>query len=125
MKYVKVQTPYVGSLTCRAYTQKVIPLPMGDNDEIPVERWPSWSFKEIMILGAKEHGLPEYYIQHLKKLKHNGEEGAIRTVVLLRRYANNKLCDCRVPGRIKRQPLKLDIKKLKERIKKKQLRRNL
>lgn len=114
IKYVNVLTPYMGSFQCRAYTQKVIPLPRGDNDEIPVERWPSWTYKEIMILGATEHVMPEYYIRDLKKLKHNGEEGALRTVCLLIRYANNEPCECRVPGRIPRKPLKLDLKKLKE-----------
>ncbi|KOB75256.1 Gamma-glutamyl cyclotransferase-like venom protein isoform 1, partial [Operophtera brumata] len=92
IRYVKALTPYMGSFTCRAYTQKVIPLPMGDNDPIPVERWPSWTYKEIMIYGAKEHGMPGYYIRNLKKMKHNGEEGALRTVCLLIRYGRNAPC---------------------------------
>lgn len=101
----------MGKIHCRVYTQKVIPLPRGDNDEIPVERWPSWAFKEIMIAGATEHGLPPYYIEQLKAMKHNGEEGWLRAVCLLNRYAKDKPCECRVPGKIPRKPLKLEIKK--------------
>lgn len=114
IEHVHINTPHIGPLICRAYIQKVNPLPRGDKDEIPVERWPSWSLREIMIYGAKEHKLPDYYIRYLKALKHNGCEGAIRMVCLLNRYGMNAPCDCRVPGRIKRKPLKLDLmKKLK------------
>lgn len=110
IKYIDVYTPHMGKIHCRAYIQKVIPLPRGDNDEIPIERWPSWSYKEIIIAGAKEHGLPPYYIENLIALKHNGEEGWIRVVCLLSRYAKDKPCGCRVPGKIPRKPLKLQVK---------------
>lgn len=63
-----------------------------------------------MILGAIEHGLPEYYIDYLKQLKHNGDEGSFRMGYLLSRYGQDEPCECRVPGRIPRIPLKLDVK---------------
>ncbi|KAG6450518.1 gamma-glutamylcyclotransferase [Manduca sexta] len=113
IKYVEVSTPYMGSFLCRAYIQKVNPLPRGDNDVIPVERWPSFTLKEVMIHGAREHGFPEYYIQSLKKLKHNGEEGYLRAAFLLMRYAKDKPCECRVAGRLPRKHLKLDLRKLR------------
>ncbi|KAL0850989.1 hypothetical protein ABMA28_006882 [Loxostege sticticalis] len=113
IKNIDVLTPYMGIFHCRAYVQKVNPLPRGDNDDIPVERWPSWAYKEVIIAGARENGLPEYYIEDLKKMKHNGEEGWLRTVCLLNRYAKQKPCLCKVPGRIPRKPLKLDRLKYK------------
>ncbi|XP_063395657.1 gamma-glutamylcyclotransferase-like [Cydia fagiglandana] len=112
--HLLVHTTHMGDFTCRCYIQRINPLPRADNEEIPIERWPSWALKEIMIYGAKEHGLPDYYIKNLKRLKHNGEEGAIRTWCLLDRYARNMPCECRVPGRIPREPLKLDNKLKKD-----------
>lgn len=103
----------MGLFNCRVYIQKIIPLPRGDNDEIPVERWPSWAYRQVMITGAQEHGLPQYYIKQLKKLKHNGEEGCIRMICLLIRYGRDESCECCVPGHIPREPLKLDVKEFK------------
>ncbi|XP_075984084.1 gamma-glutamylcyclotransferase-like [Anticarsia gemmatalis] len=106
VKFVTVHTPHMGDFICRSYMKKVYPLPRGDNDSIPVERWPSRTYKEVLIMGARQHGLPEHYIKFLRRLKHNGDDGGWFTGLLLRRYANNKVCECRVPGRIPREPLK-------------------
>lgn len=103
----------MGNVICRSYIQRINPLPRGDNDPIPAEQWPSWTYKQAIITGAKEHGLPPYYIRELRKLKDNGEEAYLRTECLLSRYAKNKPCECRVPGRIPRKPLKLDLVKIK------------
>ncbi|XP_028035922.1 gamma-glutamylcyclotransferase-like [Bombyx mandarina] len=113
IKYVKVLTPYMGTFLCRAYIQTVNPLPRSDNDVIPIENWPSRTYKKVIILGALEHGLPNYYIEYLKKLKHNGEEAYWRAACLLKRYSENEPCQCRVPGRIPRRPLKLDMNMLR------------
>ncbi|CAH0405260.1 unnamed protein product [Chilo suppressalis] len=113
VRYVDVTTPYMGPFRCRAFTQKENPLPRGDNDKIPVEQWPSWTYLEILIRGAIEHGLPDYYLQNLKKLKVNGEEAYLRTARLLDLYATEQPCQCKVPGRIPRKPLKLDLTKRK------------
>lgn len=109
IKFVNVLTPYMGYFLVRVYVQKVNPLPRGDCDPIPIEQWPSWTYKEIMIMGATEHQIPPYYIKQLKRILDNGEEGALRTVCLLMRYSKNDPCECRVPGRIPRKPLKLDL----------------
>lgn len=113
-KYAKVLTPHMGYFTCRLYIAKVNPLPRGDNDIIPVENWPSWTYKEMMILGAIEHEFPEYYIEQLRELPDNGEEAYLRTVCLLIRYEKEEPCQCAVPGRIPRKSLKLDLRKLKK-----------
>lgn len=104
----------MGYFTCRIYIAKVNPLPRGDNDAIPVENWPSWTYKEMMILGAIEHEFPEYYIEQLRELPDNGEEAYLRTVCLLTRYEKEEPCECPVPGRIPRKPLKLDLRELKK-----------
>ncbi|XP_072941407.1 gamma-glutamylcyclotransferase-like [Epargyreus clarus] len=108
--YLKVFTPYMGAFTCRVYVQKINPLPRGDNDPIPVEQWPSWTYKEVIIIGALEHEFPEYYIQLLEKIKHNEEKGCFKMFCLLRRFSRDKPCECRVPGRIPRKPLKLNLR---------------
>ncbi|XP_026758784.1 gamma-glutamylcyclotransferase-like [Galleria mellonella] len=114
IKHLDVLTPYMGLFKCRVYIQKINPLPRGDNDSIPVERLPSRTYKQVMIRGATEHEIPEYYIDYLTKLKDNGEEGCLRMVCLLNRYAVDEPCECRVPGRIPRKPLKLDLKNIPE-----------
>lgn len=114
VKYVDILTPYLGTLRCRAYFQREFPLPRGNREVIPVERRPSWAYKQIMIMGALEHGLPKHYIRFLRHLKDNGEEGGIRTLCLLMRYGKDMPCECRVPGKILRKPLVLTLRKIKE-----------
>ncbi|XP_052740272.1 gamma-glutamylcyclotransferase-like [Bicyclus anynana] len=96
-KHIEVLTSYMGSFKCRIYIHKVNPLPRGDNDEIPAERWPSWTYKEIIILGAMEHELPEYYILNLEKLQHNGDKGCFKMYALLLKFVKEKPCICDVP----------------------------
>ncbi|XP_047026346.1 gamma-glutamylcyclotransferase-like [Helicoverpa zea] len=114
VKYLEVLTPYMGTFRCRTYIQKVNPLPRGNRDIIPVERWPSWSYKQVILMGAREHGLPNHYIRFLRKLKDNGDEGCFRTSCLLTRYAKDVPCGCRVPGKILRKPLMIDLKRIRE-----------
>ncbi|XP_011567239.3 gamma-glutamylcyclotransferase [Plutella xylostella] len=108
--YVDVLTPHMGKIWCRSYCQKVNPLPRGDNDPIPLEQWPSKTLKSIMVLGAKKCRLPEFYVEFLKSLKDNGEEGCYEMLQLLRRYGDPLApgCACDWPGRYPRKPLKLD-----------------
>lgn len=93
--------------------QKVYPLPRGNRDPIPTEQWPSWSYKQIIIMGAKQNGLPPCYIRFLRKLKDNGNEGYIRADCLLMRYGKDVPCKCPLPTIILREPLKLDLKKIR------------
>ncbi|CAH2102303.1 unnamed protein product [Euphydryas editha] len=111
--YVNVLTPYLGSFNCLIYIQKVNPLPIGYNDEIPIERWPSWTYKEVIILGALEHQLPEYYIQMLEKIKNNGGKGCFKMYCLLLRYAKEKPCRCIIQKKIEK-PRQLDLRKLRQ-----------
>ncbi|CAK1602251.1 unnamed protein product [Parnassius mnemosyne] len=97
VKYVEVLTSYIGILTCRTYIQKVNLLPRSDNDNLPVERWPSLTYRNVIIFGAIEHHLPEYYIESLKKLKDNGEEGSFKMAYLLKLFTKNDACKCRLP----------------------------
>lgn len=103
----------MGTFNCRSYMQKVYPLPRGNRDPIPAEQWPSWAYKKFIIIGAKQNGLPLYYIRFLRKLKDNGNEGYIRADCLLRRYGKNIPCDCRLPVNILRKPLKLNLKRIR------------
>ncbi|KAJ2948135.1 hypothetical protein O0L34_g9935 [Tuta absoluta] len=113
LKYIDVLTPYMGYIHCSVYIQRINPLPMGDNDPIPVERWPSWTYREVMVAGAKEHEMPPFYIEFLSNLKNNGEEGMLRVFSLCLRYGHDRQCECFVPGRIPRKPLMIDKTALK------------
>ncbi|XP_022130368.2 gamma-glutamylcyclotransferase-like [Pieris rapae] len=113
VKHAEIITPYIGKFTCRIYEHTVIPLPRGDNDEIPIEFWPSWTYKEVILLGAEEHNLPEYYIENLKNIKHNSEQGCFYMACLIKQYAKAKPCECKPTIKILRKPLKLDLKQLR------------
>ncbi|CAK1540176.1 unnamed protein product [Leptosia nina] len=117
VKHVRIATPYLGMFTCRIYEHNVVPLPRGDNDDIPIEHWPSWTYKEVIILGAEEHNLPDHYIEKLKEIKHNGEQGCFYMACLLRTFARETPCVCRLTEKIRREPLKLDMKKIRAKYK--------
>jgi len=38
---------------------------------------PSPQYLDIIIKGAEEHKLPEYYIDKLRKIEHNGYAGSL------------------------------------------------
>ncbi|XP_068626503.1 gamma-glutamylcyclotransferase-like [Battus philenor] len=117
IKHIEVDTPHMGKFVCRAYIQKVNPLPRGDNDDIPPERWPSYAYKKVMIVGAIEHHLPEYYIENLKKLKDNGELGCFRMANFLKIFVTKDPCQCKLPPKPGYKVLnlrKMRLKKLKE-----------
>lgn len=41
------------------------------------DRRPSPHYLDIIIKGAEEHRLPEYYIEKLRKIEHNGHTGLV------------------------------------------------
>jgi len=55
-------------MKCRAYML----LDIGHAD-----RRPSPHYLDIMIKGAEEHKLPEYYIEKLRRIEHNGYTGSV------------------------------------------------
>lgn len=110
-KTVSINTSYIGEMKCRVYEQRVNPLPRGDNDVVPAEQWPSKNYIEIIILGAIERGLPEYYIEMLRKIKHNDQEGFLTMEELLRKFVASEPCTCPFPECIARKKMKLDLKK--------------
>lgn len=101
----------MANFQCRVYIQRINALPRGDMDAIPLNQWPSKSYIEIIIKGAIERRLPEYYVNMLKGIQHNDEEGGVRTEELLGRYARWPVCKCAWPGRNGRRELKLYLKK--------------
>lgn len=100
----------MGEFKCRVYEQRLNALPRGDKDIVPLNQWPSKTYMKVIIEGAIDSGLPEYYIKMLKKIQHNGEEGCFRMEELLRRFTDFSPCRCRWPGRYNRKELKLKTK---------------
>ena len=41
------------------------------------EAIPSPQYRDVMVAGAEEHGLSEYYVNYLRNLKDNGHIGKI------------------------------------------------
>lgn len=69
---VRVQTENSENITCRCYmlTNQPVKIPKGDS--VPLERRPSISYLNVIINGAIESGLPDYYIEKLRTIEHNG-----------------------------------------------------
>ncbi|XP_059621994.1 gamma-glutamylcyclotransferase-like isoform X1 [Phlebotomus argentipes] len=71
-----IETPRGETLICRVYQL------VNNPDDYPVkngvrieERKPSYSYIQVLINGAIESGLPEYYVEFLKSVEHNGNLG--------------------------------------------------
>ncbi|XP_046978174.1 gamma-glutamylcyclotransferase-like [Vanessa cardui] len=114
-KFVQVLTPYLGILSCRIYIQTINPLPIGDKDEIPVERWPSWTYRKVLILGAIEQQLPPYYIEMLKNIKSNGQKGCYKMYCYLMQYTSSKKSCLCISEKAVKKPLQLDLRKIRAR----------
>jgi gamma-glutamylcyclotransferase len=69
---VPIHTPDGEILLCRAYQLVKNPENLPEGAEVPIDRQPSRTYLEIIQEGAMESGLPECYIEFLKKVKHNG-----------------------------------------------------
>ncbi|XP_053687614.1 gamma-glutamylcyclotransferase-like [Sabethes cyaneus] len=71
-----VHTKNGETLQCRVY-QLVKNPPNLECEEVdrPFERQPSRTYINVIIAGAKETGLPDYYLKFLSTIKHNGHSG--------------------------------------------------
>ncbi|XP_047117654.1 gamma-glutamylcyclotransferase-like [Schistocerca piceifrons] len=62
-------------VNCRSYQLCDTPTKISEGDIIPENRLPSALYLDVVIQGAIESGLPDDYINQLKKIQHNGYEG--------------------------------------------------
>lgn len=74
---VEVETPTRERLSCRSYQLCDTPAKLLAGEEVPPERQPSEIYWRVILLGAKETGVPEDYLQKLTKIKHNGYRGHV------------------------------------------------
>ncbi|XP_062524474.1 uncharacterized protein LOC101743698 [Bombyx mori] len=72
-KSVNVMTSDGVSVQCRTYQQTINPPLRKNGEELPLERRPCITYLDCIIKGAVECELPEYYIEELKKIPHNGQ----------------------------------------------------
>ncbi|XP_028035923.1 gamma-glutamylcyclotransferase-like [Bombyx mandarina] len=72
-KSVNVMTSDGVSVQCRTYQQTINPPLRKNGEELPLERRPCITYLDCIIKGAVECELPEYYIEELKKISHNGQ----------------------------------------------------
>ncbi|XP_049879640.1 gamma-glutamylcyclotransferase-like [Pectinophora gossypiella] len=75
-KIVEIVLPEGTIVECRTYQQSNNPPVRGVGEDIPDERKPSKTYMEVIIHGAMECDIPEYYIEKLKKIPHNGKEAS-------------------------------------------------
>ncbi|KAG8195235.1 hypothetical protein JTE90_027976 [Oedothorax gibbosus] len=66
--YVNIESPSLGIVKCKSY-QKLL--------ETVADGTPSLIYKRIMIEGAKDHGLPDWYVKKLEDIPDNGYKGNI------------------------------------------------
>lgn len=79
-KIVKVSTPDNEKVECRTYQQTVNPPVRGPHQDIPHDRRPSITYLNCILKGALECQLPDYYVQMLKKISHNGMEASSKMI---------------------------------------------
>ena len=48
------------------------------------DKRPSWVYKDVIVRGAVEHGLPQDYISQLRAVEDNGYRGEVSVTVDLR-----------------------------------------
>lgn len=61
------------TVECRTYQQTINPEPRAKNEMLPEDRRPCITYLDCIINGAIECQLPEYYIEELKTIPHNGK----------------------------------------------------
>lgn len=74
---VDVKCPGGGIKKCRIYQQTAIPEQIPNLKDLPAERRPSKVYLNVIIQGAKESRLPQYYQNFLKNIPHNGYDGEV------------------------------------------------
>lgn len=79
-KVVTIHTSEGSTIECRTYQQTINPPSTGDNVDIPLERRPSITYLNCILKGAIECQLPDYYIEKLKKIPHNGQEASAKMI---------------------------------------------
>lgn len=76
-----VLTPAGGSVRCRCYMMGVVPAKVSEAER-PAERQPSLVYKQVVLAGAAESGLPADYIARLRAVRDNGSPGVDPPVTL-------------------------------------------
>ncbi|KAK3927296.1 Gamma-glutamylcyclotransferase [Frankliniella fusca] len=64
-----------GALQCRCYYMRVEPPRLAPGEPRPAERQPSLVYKQVLLHGARESGLPAEYIARLEAVQDNGSAG--------------------------------------------------
>lgn len=80
---VTVETPNSEIFICRSYQLCKLPEKIPDEKMRPDDRKPSLLYLNVIIRGAVESQLPNYYIEKLKQIQHNGWVGSTIQKVML------------------------------------------
>lgn len=70
-----VETPSGQRLVCRCYRMHVEPAKLPPGEPLPTARQPSRVYKQVILAGARESGLPQEYIARLEAIPDNGSAG--------------------------------------------------
>lgn len=81
---VTVETPNSETLRCRCYQLCKQPEKIPEGEPVPEKRKPSLLYLNVILKGAIESQLPEYYIDQLRKIEHNGwAESDIQQIMMI------------------------------------------
>lgn len=69
--FVSPESPDKKTVTCRCYQLCNLPPKITDG-VVPEDRKPSLLYLSVILRGATQSQLPQYYIEQLKKIQHNG-----------------------------------------------------
>ncbi|XP_026278890.1 gamma-glutamylcyclotransferase-like isoform X1 [Frankliniella occidentalis] len=65
-----------GVLQCRCYLMREVPPRLAPGEARPAARQPSLVYKQVLLHGARESGLPAEYVERMQAVQDNGSAGA-------------------------------------------------
>ncbi|XP_044743554.1 gamma-glutamylcyclotransferase-like [Chrysoperla carnea] len=80
-----IETPEGNSITCKTYQQTVNPKMLNEGESLPLDRRPSELYKNCIIDGAVESGIPNDYVEKLRKIPSVPGEGEKNLIEALKK----------------------------------------
>lgn len=91
---VDIELPNGGKLKCRTYQQSNQPKQYVKLSKLPVDRRPSPVYLNVIIEGARESDLPEYYQVFLQTIAHNEYKGEVNIGLRIKECKNILYASC-------------------------------
>ncbi|XP_044743555.1 gamma-glutamylcyclotransferase-like [Chrysoperla carnea] len=82
---VNIETTEGNLITCKTYQQTENPEMLNEGESLPLDRKPSEFYKSVILEGAIESGLPNDYIEKLRKIPSVPVKGELNLNELFRK----------------------------------------